>query len=1042
MALVFGFDVGTTSIGFAAIDFDPDAETGRILRLGARIFPEARDPKGIPLNQTRRRKRLVRRQIRRRRQRRRDLNRLLTEAGLLPSFGSTEWTKLVNPNDPKLGEQPDQLRARGLTEALKPHELGRALYHLAKRRHFAERELAETDAEEVDDDEKDAASARDGLKSHLKKSGETLGQFLAGREPRDRKRGHHATRDIIRDEFEKLWTAQAAHHAVLRDVDFKASFSETMFMQRPVFWRVNTLQTCRLIRGAEPAPKGSWPSIQRRMLEKLNNLGLAGGNQRRLDPEERDAILARLQIQGSMTWAGVREVLKPLFERRGEGTKHLKFNLEEGGERVLIGNPLEAKLADIFGSAWSSHPRRDDLREAAHAWAWAADYGTVGARVVIQSADRRRAGRQAMADRLIADFGVTAEQAAAVASLSHPSGWDAYSRKAIGLLMPELAQGTRFGDLIAAPEFAAWRDATFPDRVQPTGEVLARLPSPADGEERERIATIRNPTVVRVQNELRKVVNNLIDFCGRKPDLIRIELARDIGLSAKERDEKISGQRKQEGRRARAAENLIANGIVGPSSRDIERWLLWKECGQECPYTGLPISFEALFKDNRFEVEHIWPRYRSLDDSFRNKTLCEKAENLRKRNRTPYEAYANDPERWNAIKVRLINMQAKRGGEGMSPGKVRRFLAASMPDDFASRQLNDTGYAARLAAAQLQRLWPDVGPGAPRTVQTANGKVTAHLRRLWGLNNILSSDGEKTRADHRHHAIDALVVACAHPGMSQRLSNYWQAKDDPRRAKLEEPRLDPPWPTIRDAASEAIERVVVSHRVRRKVSGPLHEETFYGDTGQDEVKGRQTSRLFVSRKPLPSVSKSMLEDIRDDQVRAIVNDHVKAHGGDPKKAFAQFPAMSPGGPPIKKVRLLKRQQLALMVKIGTGYADPGANHHMAIFQTDQGVIDYEVVTLFEAMARLRLRQSVVRRDRPGARFVMSLAQGEVLRFEDGESKGLWVVTGVWANGQIILDRINDAAGATTYRPKAASVVKVGARKVAIDPIGRIRPASD
>ena len=71
MALVFGLDIGTTSIGFAVADHDHNGAMGEILRLGVRIFPEARDPKGAPLNQERRAARMRRRQLRRRRERRR-----------------------------------------------------------------------------------------------------------------------------------------------------------------------------------------------------------------------------------------------------------------------------------------------------------------------------------------------------------------------------------------------------------------------------------------------------------------------------------------------------------------------------------------------------------------------------------------------------------------------------------------------------------------------------------------------------------------------------------------------------------------------------------------------------------------------------------------------------------------------------------------------------------------------------------------------------------------------------------------------------------
>ena len=89
MNRIFGLDIGTTSVGFAVIDHDPDKAEGQILRLGVRIFPEARDPKGIPLNQQRRQARIRRRQLRRGRQRRRDLGSVLHEAGFLPAFDSS-----------------------------------------------------------------------------------------------------------------------------------------------------------------------------------------------------------------------------------------------------------------------------------------------------------------------------------------------------------------------------------------------------------------------------------------------------------------------------------------------------------------------------------------------------------------------------------------------------------------------------------------------------------------------------------------------------------------------------------------------------------------------------------------------------------------------------------------------------------------------------------------------------------------------------------------------------------------------------------------
>jgi len=1030
---IFGFDIGTTSIGFAVIDHDPLRETGDILRLGVRIFPEARDPDGTPLNQTRRTKRMVRRQLRRRRTRRRALNEQLAGLGLLPRFGSKEWDRVM-------AEEPLALRARGLNEALSAFEVGRALYHLAQRRHFSGRD-GDEDAREVAADEKKAAESRESALKLLKQSGQTLGEFLHAIEPHVRKRGVHVIRSTVEDEFERLWAAQALHHAVLRDPEVKAKIKDTTFAQRPVFWRKSTLGNCRFMPGESLCPKGSWLSQQRRMLEKVNNLAIAGGNMRPLDADERAAILDRLQTQGSMTWGGVRAALKSIFAAKGDsgGEKRLRFNLEAGGDPTLPGNGLEAKLADIFGEEWSGLQHRQAIRDAVQQRLWDADYREIGTqRVVIRTEQQRSERRVEFGRRLIEEFGITEQQAAAFSTMKLPSGWEPYSVKALELFLPHLEAGVRFGALVSGPEWEEWRRTTFPDRDQPTGEELMRLPSPADKEEQRRLTDLRNPTVIRSQNELRKVVNNLIGMFG-KPGLIRVELARDVGKSKKEREEKQKGQRLQEIRRKEATKDLRANGIE-PSHDDIEKWLLWKESQCRCPYTGDQICFDALFRRGEYEVEHTWPRSRSLDDSFANKTLCRRDVNAAKGNKTPFEFFAHDPEEWVAIIRRVEGMEASKSGVGMSRGKIKRFLAREIPEGFAARQLNDTRFAARQAVGFLKRLWPDVGIEAPVTVQAVTGRVTAQLRKRWELNYILGDDGEKTRGDHRHHAVDALVVACTHQGMIQRLSAYWQGKEDPR---AEHPHLSPPWPGIRADAARAIQGIVVSHRVRKKISGPLHKETVYGDTRHDIMNGKIVYREFVTRKKLEALSKGEVDDIRDSAVKEIVRKWVADHGGDPKRAFGTYPRVSADGPEIRKVRLLSKQQLKLMAEVSTGYADLGSNHHIAIYRLPNGKADFEVVSLFEASRRLAKHEPIVRRIRgDGSGFVMSLATGDALEFPAGDNLGIWIVNGAWGSGQIVLERANDAAHSTTTRPKPSTLLAESVRKISIDPIGRIRPAHD
>jgi CRISPR-associated endonuclease Csn1 len=1044
MARIFGFDIGTTSVGWAVVDLiDTVGGAGGTLQgMGVRIFPEARDPKGTPLNQERRQKRMLRRQLRRRRARRKGLNELLAEAGLLPQYGSPQWPIIMQTD-------PLPLRVRGLKEKLDAHELGRALYHLSKRRHFKGRDFTE-EGDPENADEVKARGERETTLAALKASGSTLGEFLAAKSLNERKRGVHALRSTVRSEFDRLVAAQSDHHPILKDAVFRAGLDETIFAQRPVFWRKNTLGECRLVPGAALCPRGSWLSQERRMLEKVNNLALAGGNARPLDEEERAAILSKLRTQASMTWGSIRTALKPLYKSRGETgvERSIRFNMEvvTNSDAGIPGNALEAKLAAIFGDDWTTHLNRDKIRDQVHDRLWECDYGEIGTqRVVIRDEAERKSRRAAAVESFVHDFAIAHDEAAALGALSFPAGWEPFSTEALRRFMPKLEKGIRFGTLLTGAEWEGWRAKHFPRRLVPTGEILDRLPTPTNEAERKRQASLRNPTVVRVQNELRKVVNNLIGVYGR-PALIRIELAREVGKSKREREEMSKGIRGKELNRRKAATDLKSKGIVQPSRADVEKWMLWQECGKFDFYSGRPISFDDLFGNAEFDVEHIWPRWKSMDNSAGNKTLCLKKLNHRKSNRTPFEAFEKDAD-WPAMKERV--WKAVKEGR-MSAGKARRFCRETPLDDgFVARQLVDTGYAARQATAFLKRLWPDLGPNAPVTVQAVSGRVTAQLRRLWKLNNILSDDGEKTREDHRHHAVDALVVACTHPGLTNRLSTYWQACD----ASIGRvPEILPPWPTIRDDAEKVVKDIVVSHRVRRKVSGPLNKGTVYGDTKQDvQGRGRVIYRKFVTRWKVEELTKNDLESddiICDPAVRQLLRDWVEAHGGDPKKAFTSYPHLGGnGGAEVRKVRVHIRRQQELMASVANGFVEVGLNHHIAVYRSSAGKPEFEVVSLQEAARRLSRREPIVRRNRgAGSTFMMSLAPGDTIRFalKAGMPETEWVVQKVASKGQVSLLRLTDASPTeqSLFEPKVGGLLARNLVKLSVDPIGRIRPASD
>jgi len=648
---IWGFDLGTTSIGFAVVEHDPAHDIGKIHRLGVRIFPEGvTEDKKEPRNKTRREKRLMRRGIRRRKLRRRLLNEALAEAGLLPRYGTPEWYKAV-------ADDPYVLRRDGLSRPLLPHELGRAIYHLAKRRGFAGRAIEEdiTDPDEM-------AATEDAQKLACEKGERTLGAFLA---EQPKKRGRHHTRDMVRDEFDRLWTAQRPYHAILSDPQFEARIRNLIFFQRPTFWRLKTLSRCQFCPDDAPEPKGSWAGQQFLVLDQLTKLQIAGANRRRLTDEERAELLDRLGRQATMNWNSVRKALRKFWRKYYEPDDQT-FNLETA-EKELKGNKVEIQLRKIFGDEWEAYPQRDAIRRELYKYLWTADYQQVGnSRVEIRRDEDAKKKRREARDQMQREWALTDAQAEALAKLDLPPDWLGWSHTAVLEMLPLMEQGYNVGDLTGKPEWESWREEKFPQRQrQVTGEFCGRLPSHPRS-----MPEVRNPTVHRTLNELRKIVNNLLVVHGR-PDLIRIELTRDLKESRSRRSERLSRNKKRETERKKAIADLEAHGIANPGRNDIEKWLLWKESNERCPYTGDHIGFEALFREGKYQVEHIWPRSISLDNSFINKTLCRTDVNILKGNRTPYELWGNDPESWHRLKQTVSECK-------LPDIKIRRFMKADV----------------------------------------------------------------------------------------------------------------------------------------------------------------------------------------------------------------------------------------------------------------------------------------------------------------------------------------------------------------------------
>jgi CRISPR-associated endonuclease Csn1 len=557
-----------------------------------------------------------------------------------------------------------------------------------------------------------------------------------------------------------------------------------------------------------------------------------------------------------------------------------------------------------------------------------------------------------------------------------------------------------------------------------------------------------------------------------KPCEIRIELARELKKPRSKRLDETARNRKREAENKALAERMHNEcGMPqNPSRNDLEKAKLWVEQQGECPYTGRSLPFSRLFDDNNgFDVDHILPRSRHPDDSYQNKVLCWGDTNrMVKRNQTPYEAFAEqDPENWHQILARVARWK--------NPGKLRKFEIRSTDElaEFSSRQLNDTRYTSLLAARLLSTLYGgrDVAEnGRKRQIIFAStGAVTATLRRNWGfeqiLRNIIPPEPTETtgkpRTDHRHHAIDAIVIALTRNDVIQAMARAsalepWQPGTRSWR------HVPQPWrtPDFFHSVEEQVREMLTSHRPEHKVSGELHKGSNYRRPYPYKGKSTVHSRVLISALTAKDIEGD--DVIVDRAVRDILRAKLTEVGGNPK-AFEKtentpYMLTSAGKrTPIRKVRIRETRN---PLRVGEGsnerYVASGGIHHVELFVTRdekrRETWDSRIIQITEAYERRREKQPVVARileDDPEAEFLFSISNDDTIEIKEGDRRRIVRVKKSAENKQIFYVPVNDAhtdadqMKLAIVKSKTPSTLKpLEARKVVVDLLGRVHPAND
>ncbi len=970
-----GLDIGTNSIGWSLIKLDKEEKPVDIIKTGVRIFSDGRDPKTYSTkNSERRGARLRRRQRDRYLQRRKYLMNFMIKEDLMPQQ-EDERKKLQLLN-------PWKLRAEALERKLTSGELGRVFFHINQRRGF--KSNRKTDKGE------DAGVVKQSINEFKDKmkGAKTVGEYLysahqKGEPVRARRRGtktkdlydFYTDRHMLKDEFNKICEKQISlgHETLTKQLQKK--LFDIIFWQRDL--KPPIVGKCSVYPKEDRAPRALISFQKFRLWQSINTLRMSiNSHDKEIPIEVKQELFKKIFSKKSMTIGSIENFLKKECAKDGDRVK-INYNTP-GAKKSFKGNELINEFKQIKKNDNElTTEEQDELI------------------LKLDETVKENGKRRYLYDSELKEW-VESKNLSPVDYIVNeleqklPDGHSMLSYRAIKELIVHLEKGLGYDEALQEllknnpnANSVGKRYDTLPCYQKILDHYTAHIKDDCD-EKR-----ISNPTVHIALNQLRLVVNDIISRF-KKPEQIVIELARDLPMGAKSKGEHISRQNKNKTDNKRINEELKKLGQT-PNRDNRIKYKLWEELGADklCPFSGKKIGASDLFSP-KFEVEHILPYAKTLDDSFANKTLCLAQENRYKGKRSPYEAYGSDDNKYSDILTRIEN-------SNMYQGKKNKFKKGAMErfDDeggFLERHLNDTRYISRAAKQYLECLYDKNNSN----VWVVTGKLTAHLRHHWGCNIF---GGQKVRDDHRHHAIDATVVALTERSIIQRVSTICS-----RRAEKEG--LDilknypAPYENLVTDLENSIGQIIVSHKPTRNYEGQIHKEKAYGILDKTpNKKGEYKVRLYQELSTIDK--KNEIEGVVDDRLR---EELIKSRQDGTEEEFKER----------NNVRKLRVQSEKSVIPVDDGKKGfiGGSNWAFDIYEKEDGSWGKYVISTFEIYQHMSQKPKDETKDtrlkkylpwevkNPGAKLVARLHRNDLFSLIEDDQLKIYKVQKIDSIGRI------------------------------------------
>lgn len=680
---ILGFDIGITSIGWAYVEGE------ELKDCGVRIFTKAENPKnGDSLAAPRREARGVRRRLARRKARLNAIKRLLCK-----EFGLNLSDYLANDGElpkayqtSKEHKSPYELRTLALSQKLDSKDLARVILHIAKHRGYGNKH-AKTGS---DKDSGKVLSAIQVNETAMKDKYQSVGEYLYKEfyqklRLESEKKGNNITKEFknvrnkkesyehcvaqeqVRAELELIFAKQKEFGITFSE-NFESQIIETAFYQKDLKSFENKVGKCVFY--DEPrAPKDSLSAIEfvalTRIINTLKNLEEKSKNLGIGEAYGKDKIQEILKIvldKGEISYKKLREILH--LDECILFAKDSKLDYTKGVQEAEKAKLIEFKNLKAFKKAMGEDFgkfSREELDSIAMDIA------------LIKS-------KENLAKKLQNYSALSKEQVEALSNLNFAKHID-LSFKALYEILP-LMRGEKTDECLRYDE--AWKKAGLQEYRKHKQESEFLIPL------KEYEPYLANPVVARALSEYRKVLNALLRKYGNVHK-IHLEFTREAGKNYDERKKIEKEQREHFEANQKAIQQCEILGLP-INGANILKMKLWIEQREHCAYSNKKITREHLLDSNALQVDHIYPYSRSFDDSYMNKVLVFAKENQGKGNKTPFEAFGNDKEKWD----RILSLSAN-----LPKQKQRRISNKDFKDKelgFIARNINDTGYIARLAS--------------------------------------------------------------------------------------------------------------------------------------------------------------------------------------------------------------------------------------------------------------------------------------------------------------------------------------------------------